>query len=107
MKLTDMKCLPCEGFSQPLDKKQAQLYLKELPTGWKLVDESKIVKQFKFKNYPATMGFVNRVALIAQEEGHHPNMCVEYSAVKIELWTHNIGGLSENDFILAAKIEQR
>lgn len=68
-------------------------------------DDKKIWKEFKFKNFVETMGFVNKVALLAQEEGHHPDMFVAYSRVKVELWTHAIGGLSENDFILAAKID--
>jgi 4a-hydroxytetrahydrobiopterin dehydratase len=79
--------------------------LKQLPKGWKSVNDKKITKEFKFKSYPDTIAFVNRAALIAQDEGHHPDLHVFYSNVIVDLWTHAINGLSENDFILAAKID--
>lgn len=66
--------------------------------------DGRLVKEFKFKNFVRTMGFVNQVALQAQAENHHPDMVVSYSKVRIELWTHAVNGLTENDFILAAKI---
>lgn len=107
MKLTDMKCVPCEGGVEPFDAKKAKEYIKRLPKGWKLSENGKAIeKEFKFKSYPETIAYVNKVALIAQEEGHHPNMEVHYSKLLIELSTHAIGGLSENDFILAAKIDR-
>jgi 4a-hydroxytetrahydrobiopterin dehydratase len=106
MKLTDMKCVPCEGGVPPFDKKKAAEYIKRLPKGWTVIQDKAIQKEFKFKNFPETMAFVNKVALIAQEEGHHPDMEVHYSRVRVELSTHAIGGLSENDFILAAKIDR-
>lgn len=106
MKLTEKKCVPCEAGTPPLKKDEIAKFLKQLPSGWEALDNTKIRKAFKFKSYPDTIAFVNRCALIAQEEGHHPDLEVHYSKVVVELWTHAIGGLSENDFILAAKIEQ-
>ncbi|HYE22264.1 MAG TPA: 4a-hydroxytetrahydrobiopterin dehydratase [Verrucomicrobiae bacterium] len=106
MKLTEMKCIPCEGGVHPFDKSKISQYIKQLPKGWETVANKKIRKEFKFKSFPETMAFVNRVALIAQEEGHHPDMEVHYSRAVIEFWTHSIGGLSENDFIMAAKIDR-
>jgi 4a-hydroxytetrahydrobiopterin dehydratase len=105
MKLTEKRCVPCEGGAKPFDKKQIKGYLKQLPSGWKLIDDKKISKRFKFKSYPESVAFVNKVALIAQDEGHHPDMEVHYDNVVVEFWTHSVGGLSENDFIMAAKIE--
>ncbi len=81
--------------------------MKELGEGWMLVDgASMLAKHFHFKNFKETMAFVNKVAVIAEEEGHHPDMTVSYADVGVELMTHSIGGLSENDFILASKIDQ-
>jgi 4a-hydroxytetrahydrobiopterin dehydratase len=106
MKLTEMKCVPCEGGVEPFDAKKASTYLKQLPKGWSLVDGKSIRKEFKFKSFPDTIAFVNKVALIAQEEGHHPDMEVHYAKLSLVFSTHAIGGLSENDFIMAAKVEQ-
>jgi 4a-hydroxytetrahydrobiopterin dehydratase len=105
MKLTEKKCVPCEGGMPPFDKKKIAQYVKQLSTGWKVIEDKRLQKEFKFKSFPATMAFVNKIALIAQEEGHHPDMEVHYSKLLVEFSTHAIGGLSENDFIMAAKIE--
>jgi 4a-hydroxytetrahydrobiopterin dehydratase len=106
MELTKRKCKPCEGGVPKLTTPEIEEFQKELKEPWEVVDEMKIVKDFKFKGYPEVMGFVNKVADLAEEEGHHPVMHVFFSVVKIELWTHAILGLSENDFILAAKIDE-
>jgi 4a-hydroxytetrahydrobiopterin dehydratase len=106
MKLSEKRCIPCEAGAKPMDIQSAEKLLKQLPKGWSLSDGKKIVKTFKFKSYPDTMAFVNRAALIAQDEGHHPDMQVGYSNVIVEISTHSIGGLSENDFILASKIDE-
>jgi 4a-hydroxytetrahydrobiopterin dehydratase len=106
MKLTEMKCVPCEGGVPPFDKKKIAQYIKQLPKGWSVVnDGKKLHKEFKFKSFPETMAFVNKIALIAQEEGHHPDMEIHYAKLVVQFSTHAIGGLSENDFIMAAKIE--
>ncbi len=99
------KCIPCEGGMSPLRGDQIIMYLKELRAGWEVVDEKLIKKEFKFSNFREAMVFVNKVAEIAEEEGHHPNIFIFYNKVRIELSTHSINGLSENDFILAAKLE--
>lgn len=103
--LKNKKCVPCEGGVPPLTEKEITIYLKELSAGWEVIDSKKIRKDFRFVNYKATMSFVNNVAAIADEENHHPDMCVHYSNVEMEIHTHAIDGLSENDFILAAKID--
>jgi 4a-hydroxytetrahydrobiopterin dehydratase len=106
MELTKRKCKPCEGGVPKLSSAEIQEYQKGLKEPWDVEDELKIVKAYKFKDYPEVIGFVNKVADLAEEEGHHPVMHVLFSVVKIELWTHAILGLSENDFILAAKIDE-
>ena len=75
-------------------------------TNWEVIENSKLQRRFQFVNFTHTMQFVNRVAEIAEKEGHHPVMHVKYGECILELWTHAINGLSENDFILAAKIDE-
>jgi 4a-hydroxytetrahydrobiopterin dehydratase len=105
MKLSDKKSVPCEGGVPPLSSQVSKKYLKRLKRGWK-IEDNKLEKEFKFKNFVQSMGFANQVALIAQAEDHHPEIEISYSKVEIELWTHAAGGLTENDFILAAKIDE-
>ena len=103
--LASKKCVPCEGGIPPLDREEITKLEKEISADWKVVDNRKLHREFSFVNYSHTMDFVNRVAKIADEEEHHPVMHVFYGRVVVELWTHAIDGLSENDFILAAKID--
>ena len=104
--LANKKCVPCEGGVPPLLRDEAEALMSQLDD-WSLVDGAGLLaKSFTFPDFKATMVFVNEVARLAEEEGHHPDMTVSYSAVTIELMTHAIGGLSENDFILAAKIDK-
>ncbi len=105
MSLLQKKCIPCEGGVKPLGKDQIHEYLKELHTKWLVFNMTKLRKEFRFEDFRAAMLFVNRVASTAETEGHHPDITIAYNKVIIELWTHAIGGLSENDFILARKIE--
>lgn len=106
MNLSNKKCVPCEGGVEPFTPIQTAQYLEEIGGDWIVTDNLKISKEFRFRNYQQTMAFVNRVAEIADAENHHPVMHVYYSKAAIELWTHSIGGLSENDFIMAAKINR-
>ena len=105
--LTTKKCLPCEGGVEPCTLDESESQLGELQ-GWFLTHEGKrIRKDWKVKNFLAGMDFFNRCAQVAEDDGHHPDLHIEgYRNVSVELWTHAIGGLSENDFILAAKIDQ-
>jgi 4a-hydroxytetrahydrobiopterin dehydratase len=104
MDLKDKKCVPCEGGTPPFTEKQAKKYFFQVK-GWELEGKS-IKKRFKFKDFAEAMKFVNKVAKIAEKEDHHPDILINYNRVKLELSTHAIGGLSENDFILAAKIDE-
>ncbi len=105
MDLTQQKCVPCEGGVKPFEKSEIEIYLTYLKTAWEVDDNKKIEKKFKFKDFKEVMEFVNKVASIAESEGHHPYIGISYNVVEIEIWTHAIGGLSVNDFILARKIE--
>ena len=104
--LTDKKCKACEGDTPPLTSEEVLQYMKELPEEWQVLDGKKIEKEFSFADFVRAMAFVDMVADVAEGEGHHPDIHIHYNKVRIELWTHAIGGLSENDFIVAAKIEQ-
>lgn len=106
MELTKKKCVPCEGGVPPFTATEIKNYLGQLKTKWEVLDEKKLKKQFDFDDFGPVMKFVNKVAAIAESEGHHPDMHVYYDTVTIELWTHEAGGLTENDFIVAAKIEE-
>ena len=105
--LTQKACAPCEGGVPPLAREEVQAFLQSVP-GWTITPEGeRIRREWTAKNFKAAIDFFNRVAALAEEEGHHPDLhLVGYRHVAIEIWTHAIGGLSENDFILAAKIDQ-
>jgi 4a-hydroxytetrahydrobiopterin dehydratase len=105
--LRQKKCLPCEGGVAPYTSAQAAQQLERLP-GWRLThDGQRIRKDWKVKHFMAGMAFFNKCAELAEAEGHHPDLHIEgYRNVSVELWTHAIGGLSENDFIVAAKIDE-
>ncbi len=103
--LKDMKCVACEGGVKPLARADAEKLMTEL-SGWELAkDAGSIQKELVFKNFDKAMDFVNMVADLAEFEGHHPDIDIRYNKVALVLSTHAIGGLSENDFILAAKID--
>ena len=104
MNLTEKKCVPCEEGTPPLAKEKVEEYLKEIG-GWESKEDKLIVKTFNFKSFKEAIEFVNQVAVIAEEEGHHPDIHVHYKKVTLELFTHAINGLSENDFIMASKID--
>jgi 4a-hydroxytetrahydrobiopterin dehydratase len=106
MDLGNKKCKPCEGGIAPLNEEEVAEYRKQIMNDWKVIDNKKITKEYLFVNYRHSMDFVNKVANLAEDEGHHPVMHVFYGRVVIELWTHAIDGLSENDFIMAFKIDE-
>lgn len=110
--LTQKRCIPCEEGTPPLTEEQYSPLLKQLKLPWEVIETAggeargkKIKHEFKFDNYLDGLEFAQKVGKMANEEDHHPNIHIYYKRVVIDLTTHNIGGLSENDFILAAKIE--
>ncbi len=104
--LLKKNCFPCEDKDmKPLSRADAQDFADEVP-GWTMdKDAKKISKEYKFQDFIGAINFVERVADVAEMEGHHPDIHIHYNKVLLELWTHSIGGLSENDFILATKID--
>lgn len=105
MQLSEKHCVPCEGGTAALTPNEVAAFFTHLKTQWENLDNKKIKKEFKLKDFKEAMVFVNKVADIAESEGHHPDITIHYNRVIIELWTHAVKGLSENDFILARKIE--
>ena len=101
-------CEPCQGGIPPLSEEQIQPYLQSINSSWNVIDNTtKIQRGFEFSNFKEALSFVNSVGQIAENEGHHPNIYLhDYNKVTITLYTHKIGGLHKNDFILAAKIDQ-
>ncbi|HIJ99628.1 TPA: 4a-hydroxytetrahydrobiopterin dehydratase [archaeon] len=102
--LTKMKCKPCEGGVPPLKGEDLQKNLEQVE-GWEIIEEHHLVKEWKFPDFKTALEFVNNIGEIAEEQGHHPNIDFTWGKVKISFWTHSIGGLSVNDFIMAAKID--
>lgn len=105
--LAKKKCVPCEGNVPPLTPEAAMELHTQLNPEWHVIDDAHMLtRHFTFKDFAETMAFVNKVATIAEDEGHHPDLTVSYGGATVELMTHAIGGLSENDFIVAAKIDE-
>ena len=104
--LKNRRCKPCEGGVDPLDDFRATRYLDQIP-GWSFdVDKKSIKQKFKFKDFVTTMSFVNAIAWMAEQQGHHPDLSVGYGYCEVKYTTHAIGGLSENDFICGALINE-
>jgi len=103
--LASQKCVPCESWVPPMTADKVKEMLKQVK-GWQSEDNLKIKKSFKFKDFKESMNFVNRIADLAEKEGHHPNITIIYNKVVITLTTHFIKGLHENDFRMAAKLDR-
>jgi 4a-hydroxytetrahydrobiopterin dehydratase len=103
--LIGKKCVPCEGGVQPLTPAQYQSMWQEVPT-WSVQQEKELIKEYKFKDFNNAISFINKIAVLAEAEGHHPDLFLhDWNKLTITLSTHAIHGLSENDFIMAAKID--
>lgn len=105
MELKERNCVVYNKDDKALGVDEISLLKKQLVTEWKVHANQKLSKEFPFENYKRAMAFVQEIALIAEKEQHHPDICIHYTRVIVELTTHDVGGLSENDFIMAAKIE--
>lgn len=104
--LSQKKCVACEGFEAPFVREEAEVLLRQV-NGWKLSEDAKhISKEFKFKNFAEALAFTNKIGALAEQEGHHPDLTLGWGRVAVSLTTHAIKGLSENDFILAAKTDE-
>jgi 4a-hydroxytetrahydrobiopterin dehydratase len=107
MALASERCVPCEGGTPPLSRDEAQALLRELGDGWQLSQDAKALsRRITFKNFLRAMEFLNQLAQVAEQENHHPDFCLQgWNKVSVTLATHSIGGLSRNDFIMAAKLQ--
>ena len=101
--LSKKSCVPCKVGTPPLEGDELKRHFDLLEEGWELIEGKKIKKNYKFKDFKGALGFVDDLGKIAEEEGHHPDIELSYGKASVLLWTHKIGGLSESDFILAAK----
>jgi 4a-hydroxytetrahydrobiopterin dehydratase len=104
--LATKECKPCKGDVPPLKGEELQKLYKDLGDGWDLVDEHHLEKDYSFPDFARALTFTNKVGNIAEQEDHHPEITVGYGHVKVQVWTHKIDGLTESDFIFAAKTEK-
>lgn len=103
--LKEKHCTPCKEETTPLNAEEIKHFKEKVDDDWKVVDNKKIQKTYSVNDFSEAISFAQKIADIANEEDHHPDLGVHYGSVEVELSTHNIGGLSPNDFILAAKID--
>ncbi len=103
--LADKQCVPCRGGVPALHGKELEEIHQRVPQ-WMVVDEHHILREFKFPDFQKALDFVNRVGALAEEQGHHPDILLAWGKTEITLWTHKIDGLTESDFIMAAKIDR-
>ena len=105
MSLAQKHCVPCRGGVPPLKGAELET-LKAQVTGWEVVDEHHLSKTYTFPDFQKALDFVNRAGAIAEEQGHHPDLYLSWGKARVEIWTHKINGLTESDFILAAKCDK-
>lgn len=105
--LNKRKCVSCEGQLEAFDKEALSEYLQAIDNQWKLSADAKLIsREFRFKDFISALAFVNQIGELAEKEAHHPDIVLKWAFVKLDIWTHATNGLTENDFILAAKIDQ-
>lgn len=104
--LADRACTPCRGGVPPLKGEMLSRFQEELAGNWEVVDEQRLEKSFKFKNFREALDFTVRIGQLAESVGHHPDIFLAWGLVKLTVWTHKIQGLSEADFVLAAKADR-
>ncbi|HOM13283.1 MAG TPA: 4a-hydroxytetrahydrobiopterin dehydratase [Rubrivivax sp.] len=104
--LADQSCVPCRGGVPPMPPQRANELLRELDGGWRLNADAHLEREYRFEDFKQAMAFANKVADIAEAQGHHPDLAVAWGRCKLEIWTHKIHGLTESDFYFAAKAER-
>ena len=102
--LSVKECVPCQGGVPTLSSADIAKYCEEIPS-WRVIDNHHLSKSFKFEDYRETIAFVNKLADLAERVGHHPAIYVTYGEARVDIWTHKVNGLTENDFVLAAKTD--
>ncbi|MCJ7511531.1 MAG: 4a-hydroxytetrahydrobiopterin dehydratase [Anaerolineales bacterium] len=103
--LAALECIPCKGGIPPMKGEELVRWAQRLGGGWQVVDEHHLSKEFHFKDFRQALAFTNQVGELAEKVNHHPDLCLSWGRVQVALWTHKIGGLSETDFIFAAKVD--
>ena len=106
MSLADQRCVPCRGGVPPLEKARVEQLLGELEEGWRLNAAGHLERTYSFDDFAKAMAFANKVADIAEAEGHHPDLTIAWGKCTVEIWTHKISGLTESDFYFAAKADR-
>ena len=104
--LAEQECVPCKGGVPPLKGQDLSKLAGELEPGWQVVNEHHLEKEFKFKNFRDALAFTNRVGELAEAQGHHPDIYLAWGKVKLTIWTHKVDGLTQSDFVLAAKSDR-
>jgi len=104
--LAEKECVPCKGWVAPLKGQNLTQLSGELKEGWRVANEHHLEKEFKFKDFREALAFTNKVGELAEAQGHHPDIYLAWGKVKVTIWTHKIDGLTESDFVLAAKIDR-
>ena len=108
--MTDLaakECVPCKGGVPPLAGPELDSLERQLGGGWRVIDGHHLEKEYRFANFVDALAFVNRVGALAEEQGHHPDIFLAWGKVKLTMWTHKIDGLTESDFVFAAKADKR
>ena len=103
--LASKACVPCRGGIPPMNHEEIQKYLSQVP-GWGVEKDHHLLRTYSFPDFVSALAFVNKVGNLAEAEGHHPDIYLSWGMVRVQIWTHKIDGLTESDFILAAKINQ-
>jgi 4a-hydroxytetrahydrobiopterin dehydratase len=104
--LAEKECVPCKGGTPPLKGAELENFSGKLGGGWKVINEHHLEKEYKFKNFREALDFTNKVGELAERIQHHPDIYLAWGQVKLTLWTHKIDGLTESDFVFAAKVNQ-
>jgi len=104
--LAEKECVPCKGGVPPLQGEQLTGLIEKLGGGWSILDGKQLQKEYKFKNFQEALAFTNRLGELAEKQNHHPDIYLAWGKVKLVIWTHKINGLTESDFILAAKADR-
>tara|TARA_Y100000758_G_scaffold265765_1_gene205648 strand:- start:301 stop:630 length:330 start_codon:yes stop_codon:yes gene_type:complete len=103
--LANRVCVPCKGGIPPLKGKELKALQNQLGNGWNVINEHHLKKKWKFDDFESALNFTNKIGSLAEDQGHHPDIYLAWGKVEIKIWTHKISGLTESDFILAAKID--
>src|SRR5258708_29996164 len=103
--LAEKECVPCKGGTPPLKGFDLSKLAEQLGGDWQVVDEHHLEKDYKFKNFRDALTFTNKVGELAEKVGHHPDIYLAWGKVKLTIWTHSVGGLTESDFVFAAKVD--